>query len=205
MALYEKACLANVPIAMLTKKLSDFGVGQEENPAIQDLKVRWTDLVYDIPNSIDGGRVIFVSGDNGTGKTMMSCILLKSGLNAGISSQYLLFNDLINIYLSKDNEKEDKMEYIHSCGILAIDELGKQYKKATAFGGVNLDFARYVLENTLKMRSDCNLTTLLISNDTLDDVIKQYGGVGMSTESLLKSDKLVEFCHAGIDFRRAKA
>jgi hypothetical protein len=205
MMLYEQAAKANVPIGLLTKKFSDFGVGQEGNEMLDDLKKKWYWLVYSIKEVVDSGKLIVVSGPNGTGKTMMSCIAIKSAIASSLTPQYILFNQLVSLFLNK-SEEEKIIDHISAVDLLVIDEIGKEYKKLNQFGEYDTNtnmasYCRYVLEHVVKLRSDAGLCTILVTNDTLEEIQSKYGGVDSSLSSVLNSSNTEHIYHAGIDFR----
>jgi len=211
MLMYEAAAAANVPAKFWEVKTADFGAGQEHNPVVQDLKRKWLQLIFEVENTVQKIPLIVVSGPNGTGKTMMASILLKSAATTrGISPQYILFNQLIALHYSKDDNRNEILERLHACDLLVIDEFGKEYTKTNQFGEVDTtssiaNYAKFVAENTLKIRSDASLTTVIITNDTIDELKSKYGGPGRSIDSILDASSTVTLCHTGIDFRKVQA
>ena len=210
MLMYEAAAAANVPAKFWSIKTTDFGVGQEQNPVVSDLKSKWIKLIFEIENTVQNIPLIVVSGPNGTGKTMMASILLKSAATVrGISPQYILFNQLISLHYSKEGNKDEILERLHACDLLVIDEFGKEYTKTNQFGEIDTtssiaNYAKFVAENILKTRSDASLTTVIITNDTIDELKSKYGGPGRSVDSILAASSTVTLHHAGIDFRKGK-
>jgi len=204
MMIYERAAVANVPIGLLPKVFADFGVGQENNEAVMEVKKAWHDIIYNIREFIKNGPLVFVSGPNGTGKTMMSCIAIKSAIASQLTAQYILFNQLISSFLGK-NEK-NLLEHSVSRDLLVIDEVGKEYKKVNQFGDYDINnnmasYAKYIFENVVKLRSDAGLSTILISNDDEEEIQARYGGADSALVSVLKSSKTKKIFHTGIDFR----
>lgn len=210
MLMYEATAAANVPAKFWQAKVADFGVGQEHNPVVQDLKEKWSKLIFQVENTVRNIPLIIVSGANGTGKTMLSSILLKAAATQGISAQYILFNQLISLYYSREDNREEILERLHACDLLVIDEFGKEYTKTNQLGEVDTtsaiaNYAKFVAENTLKTRSDAALTTVIVTNDSIDELKAKYGGPGRSIDSILDATTTVVLYHAGIDFRKAQS
>ena len=204
MMLYEQAAKANVPIGLLSKKFTDFGVGQEENEMVSDLKKKWYWLIYSIADIVKEGKLIVVSGPNGTGKTMMSCIAMKSAIASKLTSQYVLFNQLVDSFLNKEDNQF--IDHVMSVDLLVIDEVGKEYKKINQFGEYDSNtnmaaYCKYVFEHVVKVRADSGLSTFLVTNDTVDEMQIKYGGVDSSLSSVLNASTTEKIFHSGIDFR----
>jgi DNA replication protein DnaC len=205
MMLYEQAAKSNVPLGLLTKKYTDFGVGQENNEVVADLKKKWYWIIYSIKDIITAGKLVVISGPNGTGKTMMASIAVKSAIASGHTAQYILFSQLVDAFLNKNDE--DLLDICAAVDILVIDEVGKEYKKLNQFGEYDTNsnmasYCRYVLEHIVKLRADAGLATFIVSNDSLDEIDAKYGGVDSALSSVLHSNNTETIYHSGMDFRR---
>jgi len=204
MMLYEQAAKSNVPIGLLSKKFSDFGVGQEDNEVISDLRKKWYWLVYSVKDVVSAGKIVVVSGPNGTGKTMMSCIAIKSAIASHLEAQYILFNQLVDAFLNRSDS--DLLDHVMAVDLLVIDEIGKEYKKVNQFGEYDTNsnmasYCRYIFEHIVKVRSDAGLATFLVTNDTIEELQLKYGGVDSALSSVLHSGNTETIYHSGKDFR----
>jgi len=203
MMLYEQAAKANVPIGLLSTKFSDFGVGQDGNEILTDLKGKWHGIVYGIEKVVKDGKLIVVSGPNGTGKTMMACIAIKSAIASHLTAQYVLFNQLVDSFLNKGTDLLDKALCVD---LLVIDEVGKEYKKLNQFGEYDTtsnmaSYCKYAFEHAVKVRSDAGLATFVVTNDTIEEIQAKYGGVDSALSSVLCAATTEKLFHSGIDFR----
>lgn len=128
----------------------------------------YKDKIEKYINNLDGrvsqeGLSLFFSGPNSTGKTFVSSYILCVALEKGISSFYITFKDFYYLYnqtIIKNNEElrynsNDVYNYILNCGIIALDEMGKETFSESAL---------VFLEQVIKYRASRNLPTIIISN-----------------------------------------
>ena len=208
MMLYEQAAFSNAPIGLLSKRFADFGVGQEDNEIVRELKERWHKIIYDVKDVVSSGKLIVVSGPNGTGKTMMASITMKSAISEGFTCQYILFSQLVEAFLDKNSDA--LVNHVTSVDLLVIDEIGKEYKKYNQFGEYDTNsnmaaYSKYVFENVVKIRSDSGFATIIVTNDSVKELEAKYGGVDSSLSSVLHSTRADHLFHTGIDFRGLNA
>jgi DNA replication protein DnaC len=100
----------------------------------------------------------------------------------------------------------DIVDTVMACDLLVIDELGKEYKKVNQHGEFDkttnmATYCKFIAENLIKTRSDSGLATIVITNDTKEEINAKYGGVDSSLSSKLYSSSTIVLCHTGIDFR----
>ena len=83
-----------------------------------------------LANARKFGLGFVFSGRNGTGKTMLCCVILKKALKEGHTIYFITFADLLDIIKkSFDNEYYKALfEKIRSVDFLCLDELGAEYR-----------------------------------------------------------------------------
>ncbi|MEM4256510.1 MAG: hypothetical protein QW746_04255 [Thermoplasmata archaeon] len=134
---------------------------------------------------------------------MMSVIAMKSAVASRYSTQYILFNGLIDAFM---NHKEEVNEIIFGTDMLVLDEVGKEYKKVNQFGQYDTSsniasYAKFVLEHVVKTRFDAGLATFIITNYTSKEMDAIYGGSDSAISSVFCSHRTEKIYHTGFDFR----
>ena len=189
-----------IPKHFLDVSMDDFKTF--DDPLLEVAK----DFVARYISRIDLTRVtgdgIFFYGSNGTGKTMLSSIIIKEAYRHRFSSKRITFMEYINEYTKiwkarTVDEKENMEDYFYSfvkaVDFLVLEEVGKEQS--------NRDISVSILEDCLRYREEHGLCTIICANMYLEDLIKRYEST--SIESLIKGNtrpvKLI-----GIDRRSTK-
>ena len=121
---------------------------------------------------------VFFYGANGTGKTMLSSLILKEAYRNRYSGRRLTFADYVSLYTSVWNsyndEKEDlkyKASIYKNVEFLVLEEIGKE---------IDSSISVPILEELLRYREDKGLVTIICTNLTPDLIIESYGTSIMS-------------------------
>lgn len=143
------------------------------------------------------GYSLFLCGDNGSGKTLFACWALKQALlqrGDCFSAYYSTLKGLDNNFRRSFSDRElyrSLQEDYLLRDFLVIDEVGKE-----SAGDKQI---KSQFEDILKSRYDNNLPTIVISNLTHEDFVKEYGS---SVASMLEGKyKIVPF-EGGSDCRK---
>lgn len=114
---------------------------------------------------------VVLHGNNGNGKTMLMNIAMKE-LFAMKNEVYVIdFRHLIKEYVRSWRDDESKIARLLTVDYLAIDDLGKEFKKDT---GVSLELAIATLDYVLRYRIQRQKSTWVTFNLQLGDIKKTY-------------------------------
>ena len=121
---------------------------------------------------------VFFYGANGTGKTMLSSLILKEAYRNRYSVRRLTFADYVSLYTdvwnTYNDEKEDlknKASIYKSAEFLVLEEIGKE---------IDSSISVPILEELLRYREDKGLVTIICTNLTPDLIVENYGASIMS-------------------------
>lgn len=121
-----------------------------------------------------GVNLILHSPDAGTGKTLMLMLAAKKLMELGHDVFVAQMNTIVEMYTSGWREKADKDHFerrIMNCGVLCIDDLGKES------GQNHVDFIDRLLDRVIRHRTASSTPTLITTNLTpekLDSGYNQY-------------------------------
>ncbi len=121
-------------------------------------------------------------GSNGSGKTLISSIILKSAYRNHYTFKLINFPEYIALNFKPDKTYQDleEIEKIQEAEFLVIDELGKEYDTKTD-ANVNL------LIQLMKHREVHGLPTIICTNLDLEDMRSRYGEtINSLTENSVK-------------------
>lgn len=109
-------------------------------------------------------------GNNGTGKTYLSSILIKESYRQRYDSCMITLTQLMELTFNanKSEENLNKLNYIKRCHFLVIDEVGKENFTST---GSNVA----LLEDTLRKAITNGQVVILCSNLPVERICEQYG------------------------------
>ncbi len=141
-----------------------------------------------------GMNMILNSPDAGTGKTLMLMLGAKGLMLRHHDVFVAQMNDIVEMYTSGWRDKADKdyFEYrIMNCGVLCIDDLGKES------GDKGIDFIDKLLDRVFRRRVGAAAPTWVTTNRTREQLETGYGRyvASLLTESCL----FVET--SGVDWR----
>jgi DNA replication protein DnaC len=121
-----------------------------------------------------GMNLILHSPDPGTGKTMMLMLIAKGLMQRHHDVFVAQMNSIVEMYTSGWRDKADKDHFerrIMNCGVLCIDDLGKET------GEKGVDFIDRLLDRVIRHRTAASTPTLVTTNLTpeqLDTGYNQY-------------------------------
>lgn len=157
--------------------------------------VRNTELVT------KGSMSYLFTGVNSTGKTFAALYILHAYLRKGYSGHYILFRELmkqINKWLTGDKDVRKHAELlvkeIFEVDMLVIDELGKE--------GGGREHVASELESLLKERDQRGKPSVLITNQSIEELIDRYTtDFSDFTSVFMKSYRVLLF-NPKADFRK---
>lgn len=110
-----------------------------------------------------GVNLILHSPDPGTGKTLMLMLIGKGLIERGHDVFVAQMNSIVEMYTSGWRSKEEKDHFerrIMNCGVLCIDDLGKEV------GEKHVDFIDRLLDRVVRHRTASSAPTLVTTNLT---------------------------------------
>lgn len=161
--------------------------------------------VQRMPIALKLGAGLFLSGDNGTGKTYFLSYVLSRPVRANAWTCY--YTTSIQLWENitkgwKDPEVRDRLESMLARDFVVIDELGK-----ASIGKTGNSRSLYLaeLERILKLRAEMPKPTLFASNSSLGDLCASQDddGLGETIASLIKGSCRPVVMEHG-DFRQTK-
>lgn len=124
------------------------------------------DCFYDV---VYNGLGLYLHGAPGTGKTMLSSIIINERAYDNRRSHFYTVTDLIADLQDFENplRREEKLAKIHGCPCLVIDDLGAENVT---------NWVATTLFSILDTRYKDNLQTIINSNFSIDDLCERYPG-----------------------------
>lgn len=161
----------------------DSDVMRDNQDAVTALSDYWENSLYYVAR----GFGLMLHGGNGTGKTMLSSLLLKRLLTygRGLDGYFTTFTNLLDLDEIGWTDKEAAEWFsrrIVNAEVLVIDDIGKEHAARR-----NLSSA--VLDNMLRTRVQHDRPTIFTTNLSMAEFRKIYAG---STWSLL-SEKVLPY------------
>jgi DNA replication protein DnaC len=118
-----------------------------------------------------GMNLILHSPDAGTGKTLMLMLAAKKLLEQGYDVFVAQMNTIVEMYTSGWREKTEKDHFerrIMNCGVLVVDDLGKES------GQNHVDFIDRLLDRVIRHRTAASTPTLISTNLTPEQLDSGY-------------------------------
>jgi len=149
-------------------------MGEEEKKysKIYDIAYNWSDKILKKETFIG----LYMTGQNGSGKSFLGCCLVKKFLDAG---KIAVRVNMIDLQQKFYKEWEIPQIALQSA-IIFIDEVGKEYK-------TKAEHSEIMFEYILKYRAERKYPTILASNMGLKQLTERYGE---TVESLLVGEYL---------------
>ena len=141
------------------------------------------------------GRGFTMLGENGAGKTGMSCMVLSHALRAGYRVGYLTAHDYLTAIPStwRDPDLKEWLDDLIQADWLVIDEMGKEFRREDASKLAEVD-------SLLRARRGAMRPTIVVSNLSLKGFKEVYGA---SIDSIL-SDRNKLLIYEPGDYRKTK-
>lgn len=119
-----------------------------------------------------GMNLVLNSPNAGTGKTLTLMLTAKELLDTGVDAYVAQMNTIVEMYTSGWRDKELKEYFeqrIMNCGVLVIDDLGKER------GENRIDFIDKLVDRVFRHRIAAQKPILISSNLTNDQIEMAYG------------------------------
>lgn len=153
--------LADVPLKFRNKRIADWTVTDSNMEASLNAF-----------NAMTNGTGLFISGNAGCGKTMLSSIIINERAYLNKPSHFYTVTDLLEDLRDFDNplRRAEKLRSVQTTPCLVIDDLGAEYQT---------EWVASTLFSILDARYKNELMTVINSNFSLDYIstrIKGYHG-----------------------------
>jgi DNA replication protein DnaC len=173
MLLYERLNKANVLREFFDLTIDNFKVNSKEKLFIKE---KMDNYLNDINSFMQNGKSIFFYGPKGTGKSLLSNLLIKKAVEFNYSAYYDFMPTIIQKVTRKGYKADDISDQYDQIfeekDILVLDEIGKELD---SFPTQHTFISRFLEINILKKRG--NKTTIFVSNfeNGREDIKKYYG------------------------------
>jgi DNA replication protein DnaC len=142
---------------------------------------------------VNAGMGLLLHGDRGTGKTLLITLLLKMLLGNGFDVHFVTFQELIDMYTQTWRDPGEKAWFdrrLRNAGVLAIDDIGREYKG-------RLELVESMFDHIIRARVGSARPTLLTTNKTLEELRALYQSNVMS----LLEESTIKLYFSGEDYR----
>lgn len=191
-------------------------------------RLGWTDLTYLSEGAIreamdyldhqqaylSAGFGMVIHGTKGNGKSLLSMLILKRLIEAGVSVYATTFADMLNHFMGTWRDKDQERwfnQIVRNAGVLYIDDIGREYQP-DRFADAALSAEQKqkrsdnrpgavresMLEAVIRHRVANCQPTFITTNFSVEEIQTGYGGHTMS----LLGEKAVFVEATGIDRRQ---
>jgi DNA replication protein DnaC len=158
------------------------------------------DYLDHIDNYVRAGIGMILSGQPGTGKTLISTLLLKNLLAKGYDGYFTQFNELLDSYTATWRDQDELLWFtrrIRNTDILVIDDIGREYRGRAGKGTGDEGFTSALFDDVIRHRTGHEKPTIITTNYTQEQMQTGYGGPVLS----LLSERSTFHEVTGPDFR----
>lgn len=151
------------------------------------------------------GCGLILHGTKGTGKSMLSSLVLKWLLNEGYDGYFTTFAEMLSTLMGGFSDSDERV-WFHSrmknASVLVIDDLGREIRKRHVVKGEGMvdrtsPIAEAAIDDVLRHRAASSLPTILTTNLDLNELERDYGS---NIISLLR-ERSVLYEFTGKDWR----
>lgn len=173
--------LMGIPLKFSKTTLDDFELREKGHEVVKSFVDRY---IAQLPENVRNGRGILFMGSNGTGKTMLSSIILIEAYRRRYNCRRITFSEYLNLFTSvwdgsgvaQKEELTDHLYEFKGSEFLCLEEVGKE---------IDSKIAVPILEDLLRYREDHSLPTIICTNRTAKALEETYGN---SIVSLLRGN-----------------
>ena len=168
----ESLIIMGVPKKFCNKTIEDFDTFGKKSLA--EVKSFVSDYIDNIDSNLSEGRGIYFCGNNGVGKSFLSCIILKEAYRHRYSCRRITFSAYISAYTEswgaskseRDVLEQDLLDKYKGVEFLVLEEVGKE---------IDSKIAKPILEDLLRYREEHSLTTVICCNIEASEFRNYYG------------------------------
>ena len=189
--IYLKMYRSNIPLKYWERELDDI-----EDPLV---KCKIQRYLKKLDEAVSKGIGIYFCGTQGTGKTLVACVILKEAIKRGYRVYFTMLTEVLEKYCDGRYDRDARKEFaqnILEADILVVDDIDKGYisDKST--------FIDTAYDYVFRTRANKNLPVIITSNMTQDAFANQKNLVfGKSLLSIF-DEHLVDVLVQGGDRRK---
>lgn len=149
--------------------------------------------IIDADRLVPAGIGLLMLGQPGTGKTMLSTLILKDLISQGYKGYFTTFHNMLDRFTEGWSSVENKVWFdgkVRNAGVLVIDDMGREHKG-------RIDIAISTLDHVLRARVASARPTILTSNLSTEQISELYTRNALS----LLSESSITLNFLGEDFR----
>ncbi len=175
------------------------------------------DYLTNVDGYLNAGYGLILFGGTGTGKTMLSTMLLKKLLAEGHDGYFTTFAGMVDIFMSSWHDAEKKSRFykrIKNAKVLVLDDIGREHRQRqyltkeerqkqgseSGIKKITTAVAESSFDEVLRHRVANCKTTIITTNLDLDEIEIGYGANIMS----LLRERSTTYRFTGEDFRDAQ-
>lgn len=120
---------------------------------------------------VDKGIGLFISGTIGSGKTLLSNLVLKQLVKTGLSCYFTTFAQTIEAFTSTWGSPDEKSRFADrfmNTTVLCLDDLGREFRSSNNLRASTFD-------HILRTRVFRSFPTIITTNLNVDEVRRGYG------------------------------
>lgn len=128
-----------------------------------------------LPEALKAGQGIIFSGEHGTGKTTLTCLIGKHAIDSGYTVKYIPVAKIIDMLMEGFGDRAYKQNLdtiLERVEFLLLDDIGKEFQGAK--GQLNT-MVKLTLDTKLRERVNRNLVTIASTNHNAKTIQEQYG------------------------------
>lgn len=180
----------------------------------------WSDIAVTMPAEINdylsnarqiigAGLGLVLYGSEGTGKTLLAILLLKTLIARGHHGYFTTYSNMIQRFNEGRFDKEERQWFLRRVthtSVLVIDDIGREQKRKTLEkdkGTVDSlqATAEFLFEDVVRHRVGMATPTFITSNLALGDIASKYGSNVMS----LLAEQAIPVELTGMDWRNTSS
>ncbi len=132
-----------------------------------------SDYVSNAQAYFAAGVGVILSGTYGTGKTLISTLLLRALLAQGHDGYFTTFSEMIDTYTGGWNDREEKVWFhkrVKNAGVLVLDDVGREWQGRKSSGLPEATF-----DEVLRHRVAASTPTIITTNLDEEGMTLGYG------------------------------
>jgi len=167
---------SGLPKSYWNKPIKDFNGDKKALEAVQD-------YIKKMPSNLTKGIGLYLYGNPGIGKTLLSSYIVRAALRQNIDTRFYFFTDILNTFTESwhdDDARNEVESNIINSDLLIIDDLGREFKS-------NKKLHEAILDSVVRGRASQLRPVIITSNYDILDVKETYGHgiVDLFKESLI--------------------
>lgn len=144
-------------------------------------------------NMVRSGIGLFMFGDYGTGKTMVSSLIAKELVKLGYRTFFVTFTEMIDMFTKGWGDTTERAKFerrVVNSRVLVLDDIGKEFRAKN-------NLAESTFDHVLRQRAIQSRPTFITTNMSSKEVERGYGSAILS----LLLERSIRVTFEGVDWR----